>query len=207
MNYFLLVLIVVLAGGIFYMHTQDQQQIDSLQAALAAASKTPAAAPDKSPSVPTATSAARSPAVPTAAKATTSDAAAKTRDLDMTPPELSGATPPAPIAPVAVLQPATHSSAIDAAAAAARAAASSSGIGDITTLDNHTYTNCKVLKVEQDGVTFSHDEGITKILYSMMQPALQAKFGYTPQQAVAQTEAQIRAEQQQSALTNAAPSP
>jgi hypothetical protein len=101
----------------------------------------------------------------------------------------------------------THSSAIDAAAAAAQAAANSASIGNITTLDNHTYINCKVLKVEQDGVTFSHDEGITKIPYPMMPPDIQAKFGYSPQQAVAQTEAEIRAEQQQSALTNAPASP
>ena len=206
MNYFLIVIILVLSGGMYYMHMQDQQQIDSLQAQLATA---PKAGPDAAG--PVASVPATTPAAPGTAtvKDITSEAAQKTHDLDSAPPALSTGSPApaAPAVPVAVVQPVTHSSAIDAAAAAAQAAANSASIGNITTLDNHTYMNCKVLKVEQDGVTFSHDEGITKIPYPMMPPDVQAKFGYTPQQAVAQTEAQIRAEQQQSALTNAPANP
>jgi hypothetical protein len=211
MNYFLIVIILILSGGMYYMHLQDQQQIDSLQAQLVAAQKEPVAAP--APAAPAST-VTRAPAPAPAAVAATINTVTKTHDLDSPPPVLNGApaAPPAPAAPsnpaaLAVLQPAIHSSAIDAAASAAEAASNSASIGNITTLDNHSYTNCKVLKVEEDGVTFTHDDGITKILYPMMPPSLQAKFGYTPQQAVAQTEAQIRAEQDQAAATNAPANP
>jgi hypothetical protein len=107
---------------------------------------------------------------------------------------------------VSVVAPDTsHSSAIDDAATAAAAASHSASVGTITTLDGKIYTNCKVLKVEQDGVTFSHDDGITKILFALMQPATQKMFDYSPQKAVAQTDAQIRYDEQQNAATNTAP--
>ena len=56
-------------------------------------------------------------------------------------------------------------------------------------------------------MTFSHDDGITKILYPLMPPNIQKLFDYDPQKAVAQTEAQIHYDQQQSALSNTAPAP
>jgi hypothetical protein len=103
---------------------------------------------------------------------------------------------PAP-APVAVLPPdASRSTAIDSAAAAVTAAQDSDSLGTINTLDGRTYENCKILKIEADGITFSHADGITKVLFPLLRPELQKKYGYDPQKAVAQTEAQINYQQE-----------
>jgi hypothetical protein len=59
-----------------------------------------------------------------------------------------------------------------------------------------------VLKVEADGVTFSHDDGITKVLFPLLPPTIQKQFDYDPQKAVAQTDAQERYNEQQAAATN-----
>ena len=178
MNYFLVLIIIGVAGYAYYQHNQDelqvtdlQQQVDELKA------KHGSAAPGET-----------AEAVPS-----------------------NDATSPSPVHPVVTISPAvkvvvpdnSHSSAIDAAAQAATAAATSdaNSLGTLTTLDGRTFTNCKVLKVESDGVTFSHDEGITKVLYPLLPPNVQKQFGYDPKQAVAQADAQVRVDQAQTMST------
>ena len=207
MNYFLLFIIVGVCGGSYYMYTQDQEQIRTLQQQV-----TDLTAQMKTGGTATAATTTSNPT-------TTGGSLATVQPLSPAPSLSSGGVTPATVAPVTTVAPTPvvapvapaavmanqpgHFNAIDAAANAAIAASNGSSIGTVTTLDHKTYTNCKVLKVETDGVTFSHDDGITKILYPMMTPDVQQKFGYTPQGAVAQTEAQIRADQQASASTNA----
>jgi outer membrane murein-binding lipoprotein Lpp len=192
MNTFLVLVILAVSGGAYYMYSQNQvdeqtitdlhHQVDDLNAKVAQAE----------------TEAAAAKAVAEAAKKA---AAANHRTSTGSTPGLSSGLPG-----LNVVGPDTsHSSAIDAAASAAAAASHSAGVGTITTLDGKTYTNCKILKVDQDGVTFSHDDGITKILFALMSPATQKLFDYSPQKAVAQTDAQIRYDEQQNAATNTAP--
>lgn len=189
MNYFLLLIILIMCGGFYYVHQQDQQQITALQAQL-----------DSAPPP------SRGPA-PGAAGNGTSAASSAGNGLLPKDASLPGASPyasnlqSAPAAKtqpiVAVLPPdASRSSAIDSAAQAATAAQNSNSLGTITTLDGHTYQDCRVLKIESDGVTFNHADGITKILYPLLPPDMQKKFGYDPHAAVAQTEAQINYQQQ-----------
>jgi outer membrane murein-binding lipoprotein Lpp len=191
---FLMLVILAVSGGAYYMYTQNQadeqtitdlhHQVDDLNAKVVQAEAEAAAAK-------------------AAADAARKTAAAGRSGL----PGLPRSTSLSPGLPsVSVIAPDTsHSSAIDDAASAAAAASHSASIGTIKTLDGKTYTNCRVLKVEQDGVTFSHDDGITKILYPLMPPEVQKLFDYDPQKAVAQTDAQIRYDQQQAATSNAAP--
>ncbi len=208
MNYVLLVVILAVCGGAYYTHTQDQQQIASLQAQLdqaeaAAKAAADTAASNPGPSVP----AIVSPALHPAANGNPAPSPL-THDLDSPPPTLVNTPVPLHTGPHAVVvdnPDATRAGSVDAAAEAASAAAESDNLGTVTTLDNHSYANCHVIKIDQDGVIFSNDAGITKIEYAMMPPNLQKKFGYTPQAAVAQTEAELRAEQQQTAATNASP--
>ncbi len=179
MNYFLFVVILALCGGAYYTHMQDQQQIANLQSALDhAETNAPATATSATPS------GSVIPAAGSTGLTTSPAAAAKTAMANPAPANPTTATPVAPApAPhpqtMAIIPDNTHSTSIDAAAAAAQAAATAADLGTITTLDNHTYTNCKVIKVEQDGVTFTDDTGITKIEYLMMAPALQKRFGYS----------------------------
>jgi hypothetical protein len=210
MNYFLLFVILGVCGGAYYMYTTDQQktaaltaEVIDLQGKLKAAGVNPNSADSTPPTVAPSNGSATSiqnETIPTIGPSTT----------PAPPPTVAPSVPAAPPAVATVHQTDsdTHASAIDAAANAATAAANGTNIGTITTLDHHTYTNCRVLKVEQDGVTFSHDDGITKILFPMLPPDVQKQFGYTPQAAVAQTEAQIRAMQDQQnnqQATNAVP--
>jgi len=197
MNFFLTLLILLMCGGGYLMYTQDQNKINALQQQLDDAnskSKTDeATAPaDSTPPAASTASATNHLPTPNGVAATVKAPAPIT-------------TPAGPITSTAVAPDVSHSSAIDAAAAAATAASNSAGVGTFTTLDGHTYSNCKVLKVEQDGVTFSHDDGITKVLYPLMPPNIQKMFDYDPQKAVAQTDAQIRYNEQQAALSNGAP--
>jgi hypothetical protein len=108
---------------------------------------------------------------------------------------------------VAVLLPDTsRSAAIDTAAAAATTAQTANSLGTITTLDGKTYQDCKILKVEADGITFSHAEGITKVLFPMLRPEVQKQYGYDPQKAVAETAAQINYQQSTQQAASAAAS-
>jgi hypothetical protein len=198
MNYLLALLLLGVCGGAYYLHTQDETQISDLtQEVSVDRDKLKAANIDPDASAATITTAAR-PVAPSAPASMTNIQPQYTA-----PSTLTHTAGPAP---VQVVQP-DSSSAIDSAANAAMAATNGNNIGTVTTLDHRIYTNCKVLKVEPDGVTFSHDDGITKVMYPMMPPDLQKRFGYTPQQAVAQTEAEIRATEQAQAATNAATNP
>ena len=180
MNYFLmLVMPGRLCGGAYFIHTQDQQQLATLQQQLtdmtAKGPKTGAAGSGSNSATPGASDPFAEPAHP---------------------------QPKAP-APVAVVRDPSRSASIDAAANSAIAAENSDAQGTITTLDGRTFQNCKILKVEADGITFSHDDGITKVLFPLLRPETQKKYGYSPQQAILKTETEIQ--QQQTAAAPAAP--
>jgi hypothetical protein len=164
MNYFLMIIIIGMAGFAYYQHNQDEQQVTSLQQQI-------------------------------------SDLQDKAKSTAATQTTAIVHPAPTPMPVVQVVAPEAHSSAIDEAAHAATTAATSNSnnLGSITTLDGRTFQNCKVLKVESDGVTFSHDEGITKILYPFLPPSLQKQFGYDPQQAAANADAEVRYASQQAA--------
>jgi hypothetical protein len=187
MNYFLVAIVLGIAGFAYYQHNQDEQQVTDLQQQIADLKKA-ATDTDKDKETAAATTVPSGPAAPAA---------------PVTPDRNAVTLSPA----VHIVAPTgTHSSAIDAAANAATSAAASgsNNLGTVTTLDGRTFQNCKVLKVESDGVTFSHDDGITKVLFPLLPPAVQKQFDYNPQKAVAQTEAQVRYDQQQTAATPAA---
>jgi hypothetical protein len=176
MNYFLMLVILGMCGGFYYIHQQDQQQIALLQSQLDATS-------------------AKGPVNPAnaAANAPTSLPASS--------------TPPPAAAAVAVLPPDnSHSAAIDSAAQAAAMAQNPANAGTtITTLDGRTFQNCKILKVETDGITFSHADGITKILFPLLPIDMQKKYGYDPHAAAAQTAAQLNYQDQVQQATATVP--
>ena len=207
MNYILIVVVLAICAGAYYDHTQEEQKVSALQAEVDDAHKAAitAAAAAQNSSAPVVSG--PSPATPRSP--TASDSSGLTHDLNSPPLTLPGSSGPgAPVHHAVVVDSAeaTHAGAVDAAAAAAEAAANGTDLGTVTTLDNRTFTNCKVVKVEEDGVTFSTDAGIAKIEYPLLPPDLQKKFGYTPQAAVVRTEAEIRAnDQQQAATPQAAP--
>jgi hypothetical protein len=212
MNYILLVVILAVCGAAYYTHTQDQQQISALQAEVDEAQAAAKAAAAKAQDNPEPVVAVTPGAAAHPGSGGESAPTGLTHDLDSPAPTLinnSSSVRSGPHAVVVDNPDEAHAGSVDAAAEAARAAADSDNLGTVTTLDNHSYTNCHVVKIDQDGVTFSNDAGITKIEYAMMPPDLQKKFGYTPQGAVARTEAEIRADEQeqsvQPAATNAAP--
>ena len=64
-------------------------------------------------------------------------------------------------------------------------------MGTIATLDGKNYQNCKLLKVDADGITVDHTEGITKIAFGLLPPDLQKRFGYDPHQMTGLTATQV----------------
>jgi hypothetical protein len=48
----------------------------------------------------------------------------------------------------------------------------------ITTIYGRTYTNCVLSRMTPDGISFTHSMGVAKVLFSDLDPALAAKFGY-----------------------------
>jgi hypothetical protein len=190
MNYFLVAIVIGMAGFAYYQHNQDEQQIAALQQQLSDSKSAPASHPAALSVVSPDTSTPSPATSPVPAVANVGPATA-------------------PLLAIKVVAPSSNSSAVDEAANAAKVAATSNSnnLGTITTLDGRTFQNCKVLKVEADGVTFSHDDGITKILFPLLPPAVQKQFDYDPQKAVAQAGAQARYDEQQAAATNAAPAP
>ena len=69
-------------------------------------------------------------------------------------------------------------------------------LGTITTTDGRTFQNCQLLKIEADGITFNHADGITKVMFPKLPAALQKTFGYDPQADSARQAAQARYEEQ-----------
>lgn len=71
-----------------------------------------------------------------------------------------------------------------------------SNLGTITTVDGKKFENCQLLKIEQDGITFNHSEGITKILYANLPLDIQHHFHADPQSRAATEAAKLRYEEQ-----------
>jgi hypothetical protein len=82
------------------------------------------------------------------------------------------------------------------AAPAAPLPAVGENIGTVTTLSGQSFENCQLLKVEPDGITFNHTEGITKVLYRNLSLDLQKRFGVDPQSTAAAEAAKVRYQEQ-----------
>ncbi|MCE0484115.1 MAG: hypothetical protein LV479_07745 [Methylacidiphilales bacterium] len=67
----------------------------------------------------------------------------------------------------------------------------SNSLGTIITQDGRTFHDCQLLKVESDGITFNHSEGITKVLYPLLPPAVQKRFGFDPKMGVQLPQEQV----------------
>lgn len=55
----------------------------------------------------------------------------------------------------------------------------------IETLYGKTYQQCRILKREPDGVSFSHSQGMAKVLYADLAEPLRTTLGYDPYKAAA----------------------
>jgi hypothetical protein len=69
-------------------------------------------------------------------------------------------------------------------------------LGTIVTITGKTFQNCQLLKVEPDGITFSHADGITKVLFPYLPPAMQKRFGYDPAKTAELEAAELRYQDQ-----------
>ncbi|MCE0497460.1 MAG: hypothetical protein LV481_05880 [Methylacidiphilales bacterium] len=198
MKYFLLLIILALCGGGYYEYTvlqqkqdaqsaADQKQIDDLNGQIEQ--------------------------LKAEKKKTQDNLDAANQDLNAAKTQLTDLT-----AQLLALQKAA-----EAAKKAATQTASQSGevkpapvlsnfLGTIVTLDGKTFQNCKLLKVEADGITFNHSEGITKVTFILLPPDLAKKFGFdihketqlSPDEVEAQETLRIKADLQPSAQS---PSP
>jgi len=59
------------------------------------------------------------------------------------------------------------------------------GSNDLATTDGQMYRNVQVWKVEPDGLTIRHDEGLTKLEFPLLPEDWQKKYEYDPESAAA----------------------
>jgi hypothetical protein len=182
MNYFLLLILLGVCGGGYYEYTvlqqnsiADQQQITDLGTKIdALKAENKKLDDDKTQLAKSATDAQTTIADLTKQIQDAKVALAQAKAQAVAP---SKATPPA-----ATATPSTPPG---------------NNLGTITTLDGKTFKNCQLLKVDADGIVVNYPEGITKILFGLMPPDLQKRFGYDPHQAAALTAAQIEYQEEQ----------
>jgi hypothetical protein len=183
MNFVLFVLLVLAGGAAYYEYTAEEQTNAGFQEQLGEWQ-------------------GKVTAVQSQNQAITDEKASLAKAISKTQSETAGLTlrliaaqQAAEQAKEAAAKKAASSPGAGAAAAAAKAAANNH-LGTFSTLIGQTFQNCELLKVEADGITFSHSEGITKVIYANLPPELQKRFGYDPHQAAALSEAQIRYQEQ-----------
>jgi multidrug efflux pump subunit AcrA (membrane-fusion protein) len=168
MNYFLLFIILAICGGSYYEYTlQQKSDVNYQQQASALAGQIANLQADK-------TKIEREKAK---LSKNLADVQAQITDLN------------------SQIAAAAAKAAKDAAEAAAKAAAKaaplppkppppppvfSNDLGTIAALNGKTFQNCRLLRVETDGITFNYSSGITKVLFPLLPFALQKKFGYDP---------------------------
>ncbi len=86
-------------------------------------------------------------------------------------------------------------------------ASSALDLGTISTIIGKTYQNCKLLKVQADGIVISHSQGIIKVLFAYLPPEMQRRFGYDPNHASALDEATVRYQEQLRQAASSTPAP
>lgn len=70
-------------------------------------------------------------------------------------------------------------------------------LGTIATTTGKTYQNCRLMKVETDGIVISHTEGIMKLSFGVISPDLQKRFGYDLKVSTSLSPEQVQADEQQ----------
>ena len=63
------------------------------------------------------------------------------------------------------------------------------GSNDLVAADGRIFRNAQVWKSEPDGLTFHHDEGLTKLEFPLLPEAWRQKYGYDPEAAAAYRQA------------------
>jgi len=174
MNYFLMLIILVIGAGAYYEYTTQQetiltdiQQINDLTDKVASLQSENKKLTDNQTQV----------------VKSLSDAQAKITDLT-TQLQTAQQAAPKPAETPAPTNPAPEAS--------TPAVPRTNDLGTIVAKDGRTFQNCQLLAVEVDGITFNHAKGITKVLFPALPSDLQKRFGYDPLKAAALTEAEIK---------------
>jgi len=189
MQWFLLLIILGMAGGGYYEYTQLEQAQQAVQTKFDAEQK-------KNDDLQVANKKLQDDK--DAITKTESDDQAKITDLN-TQLQTAQTTLASTQADLAAAKKTIAEAAAKAAAAAAAAhpVAPTNSLGDFNSLDGKNFQNTQLLKVDADGITFSHSQGITKVNFSLLPPDLQKRFGYDPRKAATLTAAQVQAAEQQ----------
>lgn len=79
------------------------------------------------------------------------------------------------------------------------------GVHELSTSTGKTYRSCQILKVEIDGVSFRHSQGMAKVLFTDLNAKWRDHFGYDPEKvrAAAQQKREARAKAQEAAMVAA----
>lgn len=185
MNYFLLFIILALCGGGYYEYTLQkesdsnyQRQVSDLEARVEKVQSDNAKITEEK----------------TELSKKLADVQSKITDLNS---QIAAAAAAAKAAKEAKEVEEAAKAAKATADAAAAVAKPTNNLGVVSTLDGKTFQNCQLLRVEADGITFSHSAGITKVLFPLLQPELQKRFGFNPSIGTTLTDAQVLVQEAQ----------
>jgi hypothetical protein len=190
---YLLLLVVVAACGLTYVRIQRPEVWNNCLTALMAPGASPtlpvlpaASTPVVSSSGPVTTTPVPAPTVTSQATPVATSASAATNQVTSTAVPTPTATAPFSPAPVNEVEQPSSSSTAQAAQAPVTTQNPPSpkiptSIPDtIKTLSGKTYTGCVLSQVTPDGISFMHSMGVAKVLFSDLDPAFAATFGYNP---------------------------
>ncbi len=166
MNYFLILIILLLCGGGYYeytsLQTKDAQDVQVAKLDLQAQIDKLTQENKKLADDKTAVAKSLDSANTTIADLTTQLQTAQTKLAAQMAQAAKVSTPAAGTATMTAPPP------------------SSNSLGTFTSLDGKTFPNSQLLKVATVGITISYDGGITEIMFTSLPPELQKRFGFDP---------------------------
>ncbi len=77
-------------------------------------------------------------------------------------------------------------------------------LGEITTLSGKKYLNATLTRIEPNGISITHDDGLAKVSFADLSEELRKKYGYDPTKAAQFSQTEQTAAAQRAAAANAA---
>ena len=193
MNWFLLLIILAMAGGGYYEYqalhgqvTVDDMQISDLKVKVQKAVDEQQKSTD------------------TVKKLTASVAEAQKKAADLSQQlETTMATLATTQAQLKDAEAKAAAAAPTAGAAPAAPPGFTTKLGTIAALDGKTYTACQLLKISSDSIVISNADGVTQIMLNVLPAATQKMLGYDPKVgALSNDQVQLLEQKRQSAMAS-----
>ena len=194
MNWFLLLIILAMAGGGYYEYqtlhgqvTVDDMQISDLKTKVQSALDDQQKSADAAKQLTASVADAQKKAADLSEQLEATMATLATTQAQLKDAQAKAATAAAPTA----------------AAATAAPPAFTTKLGTIAALDGKTYTACQLLKISSDSIVISNANGVTQVMLNVLPAATQKMLGFDPKLgALSNDQVQLLEQKRQSAMAS-----